>query len=82
MSNEYFIDRISNVSVQGSVISIDLARMVPKEQDKKEFQLEKRLTITLTGQNFIQFVNTLNESVKAIADRQKDLDASKPTEKS
>lgn len=75
MSNEYFVDRISNVSVQGSVISIDIARMVPKENNKKEFELENRLTVTLTGQNFINFVNTLNESVKAIADRQKGSDS-------
>ena len=71
MTNEYFIDRISNVSVQGSVVSIDLGRLVPKTDDKKSFLLEDRVTVTLTGQNFFGMVKTLNESVKAIADRQK-----------
>ena len=71
MTTEYFIDRISNVSVQGSVISIDLGRLIPKAEDKKTFTLEDRVTITLTGQNFISLVTTLNESVKAIAERQK-----------
>ena len=71
MTNEYYVDRISNVSVQGSVISIDLGRLVPKPEDKKSFTLENRLTVTLTGQNFMNFVKTLNESLQAIADRQK-----------
>jgi len=74
MTNEYFVDRISNVSVQGSVVSIDLGRLVPKTDDKKSFLLEDRVTVTLTGQNFFGMVKTLNESVKAIADRQKSSD--------
>ena len=71
MVTEYFVDRVSNVSVQGSVVSIDLGRLVPKSEDKKSFLLENRVTVTLTGQNFLSFVKTLNESVKAIAERQK-----------
>ena len=70
MSNEYFIDRISNVSVQGPVVSIDLGRMVSDSTDKKSFKLEDRVTLTLTGQNFVSLVSTLNETVKAIAKRQ------------
>ena len=76
MTNEYFVDRISNVSVQGTVVSIDLGRLVPKTDDKKSFSLEDRVTVTLTGQNFFGMVKTLNESVKAIADRQKSSDNS------
>lgn len=74
MIPEYFIDRVGNISVQGSVVSIDLARMVPNNSESSEkdsFALEKKLTVTLTGQNFITLVNALNQTVKAISDRQK-----------
>jgi len=81
MTQEYFIDRIGNISVQGSVISIDLSRMVPSTSEGSEkdaFSLEKKLTVTLTGQNFIALVNSLNQTVKAISERQnKDTDPSK-----
>lgn len=70
-TDEYYIDRISNVSVQGQVISIDFGRLVPSTEDKKTFALEDRVTIILTGQNFVSLVSTLNESVKVMADRQK-----------
>jgi len=79
MATEYFIDRISNVSVQGPIVSVDLGRLVSEAQDKNSFKLDKRLTITLTGQNFISLVKTLNESLKAIADR-KQSDGSNDTD--
>ena len=80
MTREYFIDRIGNISVQGSVVSIDLSRMVPstgENSEKDAFSLEKKLTVTLTGQNFVALVNSLNQTVKAISERQnKDADSS------
>ena len=86
MTQEYFIDRIGNISVQGSVISIDLSRMVPSTgegSEKDAFSLEKKLTVTLTGQNFIALVNSLNQTVKAISERKnKDTDPSKIKKKS
>ena len=71
MTPEYFIDRIGNISVQGPVVSLDLGRMVVSDEDKKTFNFEKRATITLTGQNFINLVNSLNQTVKTISERQK-----------
>jgi hypothetical protein len=81
MIPEYFIDKIGNISVQGSVVSLDLCRMVPNSvegAEKDAFSLEKKLTVTLTGQNFIALVNSLNQTVKAISERQnKDTGTSK-----
>lgn len=71
MKKEYFIDRVGNISVQGPVISMDLARMVSEAEKKDSFNMEDRLTVTMTGQNFITFVKTLNNTVKAISERQK-----------
>tara|TARA_Y100001934_G_scaffold256209_1_gene323983 strand:- start:244 stop:537 length:294 start_codon:yes stop_codon:yes gene_type:complete len=71
MPKEYFVDRISNVSVQGSVVCLDLGRMVSNLGEKESFELKRRVTITMTGSNFISFVNSLNQTVKAISERQK-----------
>lgn len=71
MTKEYYVDRIGNVSVQGSVISIDLSRIVNSENGSGESSLEKKLTVTLTGQNFMNMVNMLNNTVKTISERQK-----------
>jgi hypothetical protein len=71
MIPEYFIDRIGNISVQGPVVSLDLGRMVPSQADKKTYDFEKRATITLTGQNFLALVNSLNQTVKAISEKEK-----------
>ena len=79
MKKEYFIDRISNVSVQGPVVSVDLGRMISEGDSKDTFTLDPRLTVTMTGSNFIALVNTLNNTVKAISERQK---SSQPDENS
>ena len=71
MIPEYFIDRIGNISVQGPVVSLDLGRMVLSQTDKKPYAFENRATITLTGQNFLALVNSLNQTVKAISEKEK-----------
>jgi flagellar hook-basal body complex protein FliE len=50
---------------------MDLARMISEVGKKDSFNMEERLTVTMTGQNFITFVQTLNNTVKAISERQK-----------
>jgi hypothetical protein len=70
MVKEYFIDKISNINIQGSVISVDLARVLPPEGGSETPKVDKRLTLTLTGANFISLVNSLNQTVKAISERQ------------
>ena len=72
MSKEYFVDQISNLSVQGSVICIDLGRRLPPQKEGELGELEKRLTVTMTGQNFVNFVKALNGTVKAISERHKE----------
>ena len=62
---EIYFDRISNISVQGPVTSIDLARAV-STGEKKEVQFKKRITITLTTQNLMNFIQTLNQTGLAI----------------
>ena len=83
MSTEYFVDKISNINVQGSVISFDLNRIVRTKQgaDTDSFALEKRLTVTMTGNNFISFVKNLNHSVKAISDQKNKLPEQEKTQK-
>jgi hypothetical protein len=71
MVPEYFIDRIENISVQGPVVSLDLGRMVASQTDKKTYTFEKRATVTLTGQNFLALVKGLNQTVKAISEKEK-----------
>ena len=67
MIPEYFIDKIGNISVQGPVISFDLGRMVVSQSDNKTYDFKKRAAVTLTGQNFLALVNSLNQTVKAIS---------------
>ena len=62
---EIYFDRISNISVQGPITSIDLARAV-SDGKKKEVQFEKRITITLTTQNLMNFISTLNQTGLAL----------------
>ena len=71
MTREYYVDRITNVSVQGAVVTIDLGRLKPSDQEKDQLEVSKKLTLTLTGTNFINLVNTLNGTVKAINERSK-----------
>jgi hypothetical protein len=81
MTNEYYIDRIGNISVQGPVVSIDLGRMMPTPENNNEsVTLDKRLTVTMTGQNFINMVNALNNSVKTMAERAKAAETPNKTE--
>ena len=76
MAKEYFIDRIGNISVQGPVVCIDMGRMVASQSGDEATKLENRLTITMTGQNFVNLVNTLNGTVKAISERHREQQAS------
>ena len=71
MIPEYFIDKIGNISVQGPVISFDLGRMVVSQSDNKTYDFKKRAAVTLTGQNFLALVNSLNQTVKAISEKEK-----------
>ena len=72
MAKEYFIDRIGNISVQGPVVCIDMGRMVASQSGDEAAKVENRLTITMTGQNFMNLVKTLNGTVKAISERHKE----------
>ena len=77
MTKEYYVDRIGNISVQGPVVSIDFGRMInsPENNKKESMALDKRLTVTMTGQNFVNMVNALNNSVKTMAERAKTSEA-------
>jgi hypothetical protein len=82
MTKEYYVDRIGNISVQGPVVSIDLGRMVSTHDSNKNesLTLDKRLTVTMTGQNFVNMVNALNNSVKTMAERAKAAETPNKTE--
>jgi hypothetical protein len=41
MSQEYYIDRIGNVSVQGPVVTIDLGRVSTSGTKKEQLEFEK-----------------------------------------
>jgi hypothetical protein len=72
---EIYFDRISNISVQGPVTSIDLARAKPIK-GTKEIEFEPRIKITLTTQNLMNFIKTLNHTAEALAKNNK---VEKPT---
>ena len=67
---EIYFDRISNISVQGPVTSIDLARAKPIK-GTKEIEFEPKIKITLTTQNLINFIKTLNHTAEALAKNNK-----------
>jgi hypothetical protein len=71
---EIFFDKISSISIQGPVTSIDLARAL-SDNKTKEVVYEKKITITLTTQNLMGFINTLNQTGLAI---KKQYDGTKP----
>lgn len=66
---EYYVDKVSDISVEGQIISIDFGRFTSSNDNKR--QLTKKVSITLSGANFLNLVKTLNESVKAISERTK-----------
>jgi hypothetical protein len=67
---ELYFDRISNISVQGPVTSIDLARAKPIV-GTKEIEFEPKIKITLTTQNLMNFIKTLNQTAEALAKNNK-----------
>jgi hypothetical protein len=69
--NEIYIDRISNISIQGPVVSLDFARAVPIS-GVKEVDFEAKVKITLTIQNFMTLINTLNQTAQAISKKSKE----------
>jgi hypothetical protein len=69
MANEYYIDRIGNVSVQGPVVTIDLGRIKTTNSKEDSMEFEKKLSITLTGQNLVNLVTSLTNTLKAISER-------------
>lgn len=62
---EIFFDRISNISIQGAITSIDLSRAV-SSNETKEVSFDKKVTITCTTQNLMAFITTLNQTGLAI----------------
>jgi hypothetical protein len=71
MHSEYYVDKISSVSVEGPVVSLDFGRLVPDPLDNKKRNSDKKVSVTLTVQNFVQMVNMLNQTVKQMSDRAK-----------
>ena len=69
MANEYYIDRIGNVSVQGPVVTIDLGRIKTTNSKEDSLEFEKKLSITLTGQNLVNLVTSLTNTLKAMSNR-------------
>jgi hypothetical protein len=69
LTKEYYIDRIGNISVQGPVVTIDLGRVSTSETKKDQLAFEKKVSITLTGQNLVQLVTSLTNTLKAISER-------------
>ena len=71
MSSEFYIDKVFSVAVEGPVVSVDFGRLMPNPQDNKKRVLDKKVSVTLTVQNFVQMVNMLNQTVKQMSDRAK-----------
>lgn len=71
MNSEFYVDKVSSVSVEGPVVSLDFSRLVANPSDKEKRLLDKKVSVTLTLQNFVQMVNMLNQTVKQMSERSK-----------
>ena len=67
---EIYIDRVSNISVQGPVTSIEFAR-AKTVAGQKELDFEPKITLTLTTQNLMGLIAALNKTGEAIIEKNK-----------
>ena len=82
MNSDFYVDNISSVTVEGPVVTVDFSRLVVDPSDKDKRVLDKRASITVTLQNFVQMVNMMNQTVKQMSDRSKEKNKKKEEPKS
>ena len=82
MNSDFYVDNISSVTVEGPVVTVDFSRLVVDPSDKDKRVLDKRASITVTLQNFVQMVNMMNQTVKQMSDRSKEKNVKKKEPKS
>lgn len=68
---EIYIDRISNINIQGPIVSLDFARS-KSNTETKEIEFDPKIKLTLTTQNFMALVTTLNQTAQAISEKIKE----------
>ena len=71
MVKEYYIDGLGNISVQGPVVTLTMTRAQQgsKVEEGKEQEV---LHLTMTGQNLVKMTNILGNTLKRIAERNKE----------
>ena len=71
MTKEIYIDGIGNISVQGPVVTLTMTRAQQgsKVEEGKEQEV---LHLTMTGQNLVKMTNILGNTLKRIAERNKE----------
>ena len=71
MAKEFFIDGIGNISIQGPVVTLSMIRSTQGNQPD-QINDEEILKLTMTGQNLVKMTNILGNTLKRIAERNKE----------
>ena len=71
MAKEFFIDGIGNISIQGPVVTLSMIRSTQGNQPEQTND-EEILKLTMTGQNLVKMTNILGNTLKRIAERNKE----------
>ena len=70
MTQEVYVDGIGNISIQGPVVTLSLVRSTQgnKSDTNKDDEV---LKLTMTGQNLVRMTNILSNTLKRLAERNK-----------
>ncbi len=71
MAKEFFIDGIGNISIQGPVVTLSMIRSTQGNKPEQTND-EEIVKLTMTGQNLVKMTNILGNTLKRIAERNKE----------
>ena len=71
MAQEFYVDGIGNISIQGPVVTLSYVRTTSQGNKPEDNKDEEVIKITMTGQNLVKMTNILGSTLKRIAERNK-----------
>ena len=71
MAQEFYVDGIGNISIQGPVVTLSYVRTTSQGNKPEDNKDEEVVKITMTGQNLVKMTNILGSTLKRIAERNK-----------
>jgi len=71
MTQEFYVDGIGNISIQGPVVTLSYVRTTSQGNKPEDNMDEEVVKITMTGQNLVKMTNILGSTLKRIAERNK-----------